>query len=410
MGLFKEILRTVLDYSDKNTESKHGTFTPNAFHSGDLAKTWSPIIGSGLLDLPASQNYYRSFARACINRKAMNLSKGQIYIYRQFKSKKTEIKEHPFISLMNTQNSYGQSFKEMLYISEVNLALHGTAYLKVNSIQTGLTALGNKGKTPVELIPIAAKYVTPIYNKANTAVQYYRYGSENILPEDIIRFKIPDPDNNLEGNAPVKSFNFTLDLEYLMSRSRRMFFKNNARPTLAIEMPGELDEDSADLKRENLDKNHAGVDNDGRIIIVENGAKVQALNTASRELDYANSRDQILAEIMLILDVNAQVMGIYKDSNYNNSINAQRGWITQVLAPYADMVFNEPLKAFARKYYDPKLITVMEHAAEYDPETQLQRLEFYAKEKIVKKTIIAEMEGFSAQDVPEEQTAPENNL
>jgi HK97 family phage portal protein len=398
LGIITEIYNTIKNY--RNAE-KHGAYTPNVFSSSDLERTWQPVFGTNLYDIPANVNYYRSFARACINRKATNLAKSEIFLYRQYKSKKTEIKDHPFINLINSQNSFGQSFMEMLYICEANLSLYGEAYLKINSVQTGMITLGNSGKTPVELYPLSSKYVEPVFNSQGNAVLFYRYGNEKILPEDVIRFKIPDPDNNLKSSAPCKSFNFTLDIDYLMSRSRRAFFKNNARPTLAIQMQGDLEEDASEDKKDKDEANYSGVDNDGRIIYATNGATVTALNTNARELDWNTSRERILDEIMLILDVNAQVMGIFKDSNYNNSINAQRGWISQVLSPYAAMVFNEPLKAFVRKYYDPKIITVMEHNAEYDPQTQLERLKFYSQDGIVKKSKIAEMEGFSEEDVPE---------
>lgn len=385
-------------------------------HSTEFASTgpipdellWQPVAGLGLFDYTHTKGYYRSFAYACINKKALNVSKANIYLYRQYKSKKTEIKDHSFLKLINSQNSYGQSFKTILFLASANCDINGWAYVQVVTVQTPFIALGNAGKTPVELIPLPAKNVTPVYNSQNTAIEYYRYGTVKLMPDEVIAFKVPNPDSNLTAFAPVKAFNFTMDIDYLSARSRRSFFDNDARPTLAVSFPTPLQPTTFNRYVTEFNRKQAGSSNNGKAIVTDNGATVNALNTTGRELDYVNSRTQILDEMMLILDLNAQVMGVFKDSNYNNSKNALRGWMENTVIPYADMVFNEPLTAFVKLYYDVKLVTSMEYDLEYDRETQLQSLEYYTDKLKVKRSVIAEMEGFSEEDLENTEPLPAN--
>lgn len=372
---------------------------------------WQPVSGLPLFDFNYTRNYYRSFAYACINKKALNISKANIYLYRQYKSKKTEQKEHPFLKLIGSQNSYRQSFKTILYAASANCDINGWAYVKIVTLQTPFTNLGNGGKTPVELIPLPAKNVTPVYDSQNSMVQFYRYGNVKLMPDEVIAFKVPNPESNLEPNPPVKAFNFTLEVDYYMGRSRKAFFENDARPTLSVNFPTGLDPKIFDAYVEKFNGKYAGVNNNGKAIVADNGATINALNTTGRELDYVNSRQQILDEMMLILDLNAQVMGVFKDSNYNNSKNALRGWMENTIVPYADLVFNEPLTDFVKRYYDKNLVTSMEYDLEYDRDMQLKAMEYYTDKLKIKRTVLAEMEGFSEQDLEETKTPaqPETN-
>ena len=340
------------------------------FNSDDVPGVWRPLLGMDLYDYIGTESVYKSFAYACINKKAMNLAKAKVYLYRQYKSKQTEIKDHPFLNLINSQNQYKQSFKEMLFLASVNCDINGYAYLLINYVTLPF------GKLPVSFTPLPARYVTPMLDSQNEMIEYYYYGhnQRKFMPDEVIRFKVPAPDSNLFGCAPVKAFNFTLDIDYLSARSRRSFFDNDARPTLAVSFPTPLQPATFDRYVTEFNRKQAGSSNNGKAIVTDNGATVNALNTTGRELDYVNSREQILQEIELVLDVNDQVMGRFKDSNYNNAKNALNSWLVNSLSPYADMVFNEKLTAFVKDNYDRKLITVMEYDVT-DPDYNLQLFE-----------------------------------
>lgn len=212
--------------------------------------------------------------------------------------------------------------------------------------------------------------VKPVFDSQNSMITHYKYNNQRLETEEIIRFRVPNPMSNLLPNPPVEAFNFTLDIDYFSARARRKFFDHDARPTLAVTFPNDLGEDF-DRYEQTFNGKHAGQEYNGRAVIVDQGGKVEPLNANPRELDYVNSREQILQEIELILDVNDQVMGRFKDSNYNNSRNAINSWLTNSIQPYADMTFNEPLNKFVYDYYDPRLITVMEYDV-VDPDYNLK--------------------------------------
>ncbi len=380
MGLIKQIIKSVYDFY--NPEINKVQKNSLSFNSDDPPGVWKPLVGMNLLDCIGTQDYYKSFAYACINKKAYNVANANLYLYRQFKSKRTEITEHPFLKLLHSRNSYGQSFKEMLFLASVNCDLKGNAYLLVNRVEF----LGKR--LPVELVPLPAKFVTPKLNSQNTAVDYYLYEAGGktlkINPQDIIRFKLPHPESNIYSFAPVSAFNFTLDIEYLQSRYQRRFFDNDGTPGFVISLPKELRDETFERYKKQYKENHAGVDNAKNPLILDSGATVKEISSSQKEMDFINSRKQILEEIMLILDVSKQVMNIFEDSNYNNSRNALMAWIQNSIEPYANMVFNEQLTAFAHDNYDEKLITCMEYEVT-DVDLQLKEIDLFAKHGLATK-------------------------
>jgi HK97 family phage portal protein len=358
--------------------------TGQTFQADDPPGVWRPILGLDSFDYLSTYNTYRSFAYACINKKALNLSKADITLFKGFQKTRSEQPiNHPFYKLLKSPNSYGQTFKHILWLSSANCDIEGWAYVKINTVQTPFTTLGLRGLTPVELIPLPAKYVQPKWNSQNSQIEYYIYGTEKIMPEQMIRFPIPNPFSNLLPNAPSKAFNFTLDIDMLQSRARKVFFNNDARPTLAVKLKEGLEKEEFDDYYEKINRRQSGVNNNGRIMLIDKDGEISALNGNARELDYVNSREQIIQEIEYILDVNDLVMGRFQKAGLNQRM-ALISWIENSLAPYAEMVFNEPLSRFVYDYYDKKLFTEMEFDTT-DPELQLKEIDMFATHDLATK-------------------------
>lgn len=353
---------------------------------------WQPIRGFNYFDVIGTENKYKSFAYACIKKRAMNITKGNIYLYKEFKSKRNEIKrDHPFFQLINRNNNLGQSFKEILFLSSCNCDLKGNAYVAVDKVDF----LGSS--LPVNLTPIPAKYVTIHLNSQNTAIEYYECiingKSIKIPPENMIRFKIPNPDSNIHAHAPVSAFNFTLDIDFLMSRTQRKFFDNYAQLGTIIETPT----GTTDATRQKLDnqvkEEYAGSHNAHKGMVLSPGLKVTKLADNNREMDYVKSRLAIRDEICVILDTDKVVMNITDDVNYNNSKSALRNWIENNISPFMGLVFAPQLTQFLKDNYDKRLICEFDYEFATDREMQLKSYETSRKYCLSTINEIREREG-----------------
>ncbi len=402
MGLYSEIIQATANYLNRDNSPVNSLpikdTQKHSFQSDDPPGVWKPLLGFDMSDSISSIEAYRSLVYACSNKKAYNLAKANIKIYRQFKSKKTNIDNHPFINLINSQNSFGQTFPIMLVLASLNCDAKGIAYIYVRTQDI----LGRK--IPVELIPVPARAVLPVYDISKTTIISYSItgaafegmpSQMNISPNEMIVFQLPNPDSNLIPVAPYSRFNFTTQTDYMMSRAQYSQFVNDGTPPFAISYKGEMkDETFARLKCEFRAK-HQGAGNNREPLFLDQEASIQTVANSPKEMDYVNSRRQIFDEIMIILDVSRQVMNDFSESNFSNSKNALMAWIRNTIEPYADIIFCQQLTAFVKRFYDTKLIVSMEYEMS-DDEMELKELDLMAKHGTITKNEFREAREFEA--------------
>lgn len=401
MGLFKYIPTSIKNYFNNNTPTPETNPQQNDFtglsYNGEWDEHgfWEVIRGSGLYDRVGTQNKYKSYAYAAINKIAINLAKAQCFIYREYKSKTTEVKDHPLLKVFRGENIYGESFPITLFLTAIFLKIKGEAFWHIVITKTPI------GKVVTE-IRLLFGTTECVFNKENTLVDHYRNGSINFSKDEIIHLKHPNPYNRHTGYAPVDAFNFTLDVDFLQGRTIKAMLNNNMNLEGILKFPGKV----TDTNREKIESTLATKftkGNNGKTMIVDNGTDYVTTQTTPKEMDYKESRLQIRDEILVILDVPKTVMNISDDVNYNNSKSALRSFLENTLQPFCKVVIEAPLNTFFRKIYGDRFLLSMEYEFESDRELQLATLKMYLQERLIKKTIIAEMEGFSASDVPEDQ-------
>ncbi len=99
---------------------------------------------SGYLGLNYQRSYdnYKSYAYACINTRAENVSKAKIILYKISDEGKInkELKKHPFLEIARNPNRRGHAFKELLHKISSSLDLYGNAYLYIHRFSNGKPA------------------------------------------------------------------------------------------------------------------------------------------------------------------------------------------------------------------------------------------------------------------------------
>lgn len=415
MGLIKKIANTVLNYYAEPAPStipdipatannQQNDFTGTNYNGGwsNLEDLWyQPIKGLGIFDRAGTAHKYKSFAYSAINKRAFAVAKADVFIYKEFKSKKTEIKNHPFLSVLKNKNVYDQTGKEILYLTSVALDLFPDVYWHVIKTQTPIGVIVN------EIIFLIPKYVEPILNKANTLIEYYKYGDAKIPKEDVIHFKRPNPYNNLYGYAPADAFNFTLDIEFLQGQTSKAMFGNNANLEGVLLFPTKLNDNNKTRLKSELKGEHGGAGNAGGTLFLDNGADYKRIQATPKEMDYRESRLQIRDEILVILDVPKTVMNITEDVNYSNGENALRSFIENSIQPFAEIVIESKINSYFRNIYGDRFLFKMEWDFKTDRKMQLDTLDLYLRHNLIKKEVLAEQEGYTAEDVPDGADAPD---
>lgn len=400
MGFSKELVKTAINYflredTDRNTQKND--FTGLEYDRETMEHLWyQPVKGLGIFDRAGTQDKYRSYAYAAINKTAMNIAKAEYFIYREYKSKTTEIKDHPLLKVFRSENIYGETYSTTLYLTTIFLKIKGEAFWHIVFTKSPF------GKVVSE-IRLLFGCTEVVMNKENTLVEHYKNGNIIFQKDEIIHLKHPNPNNRFAGSAPVNAFNFTLDIDFLQNRTSRSMFDNNANLEGVVMFPTKVDPTNKQVLKQQFKEEFTGSKGkQGDTLFIDNGAKYERIQANAREMDFRNSRLQVRDEIFVILDVPKTVMNVSDDVNYSNSQSALRSWLENSLQPFCKVVISDPLNSFFRKIYGDRFLLTMEYEFEVDRQMQLNTYDLYLRHKVIKKEKIAEMEGFSPEDVPEE--------
>ena len=356
--------------------------------SGGNWNSISDIIGSA-----AHAEKYKSYAYACINARAENVSKGRVILYKRMKNNGgvEEVKEHPIIELLNHPNRKKQSFKEILHKISTSLDLYGNSYLYIHR---GIN------RKPIGLYFLPSKNVTINLKSDLTEVESYTYTSGcttvKYKANDIIHFLIPDPDNNVEGRATVSAFNHTLDIDYYQNQYQRNFYLNDASLGMILETDEELGDEQYERLALLIKDNYESFRNTGKTLILDSGMKAKQYNNSPKDVEILPARKMVRDEIMTIFGVPKVMLGITDDVNRANARESLKVFNDYVIKPFAKIYIESKLNIFLEENYkDENLFLYMEYEFEIDRELQLRAYEIYRKYDIASVDEIRSIEGFN---------------
>ena len=153
----------------------------------------------------------------------------------------------------------------------------------------------NPAGTPIGMERLRPDLMYMMRDAANQP--YYQYwtgkadekASEEIKqrkfrPYDILHVVGPSADGLL-GEAPIHRMRDLIGLEIELAEWTSRFLSNNCRPAGVLSMPGRLSAEGANRLREAFSRVHSGAKNAGRIAILEEGLKFDAISTNAKDSD-----------------------------------------------------------------------------------------------------------------------------
>lgn len=228
---------------------------------------------------------------------------------------KEEIYNHEILSLLNNPTATITA-KQLwsLYYQYMNLT--GETYiLKLDRNGEPLTDIS---KLPSALVLLPSNKCDFKLGKV-WSDSVVSFGAMNYPISAIIRDINPDPENIYHGMSVVKKASLTIDTDYEMKRWNNKLFKNGARPSLAVEVPTEMSDESYKRLKQSFDENYTGGENAFRSVILENGAKVSPFMMSQQDLDFLESKRFTRDEILAMFKVSPSNVGIVEDVNRANA-------------------------------------------------------------------------------------------
>lgn len=211
-----------------------------------------------------------------------------------------------------------QSLREARIIRDLHLELAGMAFEAI------FTSDDRNHKFEFYILrPDRVKVVSNQFGLPKWYVYSDKNGAEhNIDPRDIIVHKRPNPADWTSGVSPLQASRYEHNTSEFMSRFNMNFFGNNARPEGFLVSEGIKEKERKRLEKL-LKEKYGGVDNAGKIGIINRILQWVPLTTQGKDLDYNVGRKQLRDDILALHRVPRELVTV-SESTFANATEAQR--------------------------------------------------------------------------------------
>lgn len=196
---------------------------------------------------------------------------------------------HPAYRLMKIRPNSWQTPLEFKRLMELHLMFKGNAYARVIKA----------GDRPVALIPMHPDRVEPKLSDAWEMTYDFtrRDGQRVVLPASEV-FHLRDlSEDGIKGQSRVRLAGGAIDLAQQAEKAAARTFKSGVMAGGALEFPNELSDKAYARLRESLQSEHSGVENAGKFMILEGGAKAGKFADTASAAQHIENRSMQIEEV-----------------------------------------------------------------------------------------------------------------
>jgi HK97 family phage portal protein len=192
---------------------------------------------------------------------------------------------------------------QIMFLLGQHLMLNGEGFWLLDR----RTKLGN---APTFIRPLQPSQVDmKIFDDGTIKHYVYRNaaGEITIQPEDIVHFKLPNPESYFRGHSPIQSIRYSLETHKEADRLNYNRFGNQAIPAMVLE----TDKTIADIDRKRIldqwNELFGGSRNSGKTAMLPSGLKANKVQESNHDMQFVEGkqvhRDEILANFRIGLEM-----------------------------------------------------------------------------------------------------------
>lgn len=235
----------------------------------------------------------------CVRAIAEEIASVRFHLYKiGADGKSKEITDHELLDLIEGVNNYQTSY-EIFYTLASHLELTGDAFWLLDG------AADANGK-PTAIYPLNPRHIRVLRgNTIQEPVRGYVYNpgvegqSKVYLPGEILHFRLPDPNDPIQGMGTVQAAAEWIDTDNYATEFNRMFFVNGARLAGMLESTQSLTIDQLKFLKASFEDAFKGSANAYKVAALPHGTKFVESGVTQKDMDFVNGsmllRDKILS-------------------------------------------------------------------------------------------------------------------
>jgi len=243
---------------------------------------------------------------------------------------------HPVYQLLNCEANEDMTSFVFREAQISDCLLYGNSFAFINR---------NPAGTPIGMERLRPDLMYMMRDQANQP--YYQYwtgkadekASEEIKqrkfrPYDILHVVGPSADGML-GEAAIHRMRDLIGMELELQEFTSRFFANNCRPAGVLSMPGRLSAEGANRLREAFARVHSGAQGAGKVAILEEGLKYDAISTNAKDSDLDSMKKFCRQQIAAAFNVPSHRVGDNDGVSYSSAEQANAVFVQSTLAGWA---------------------------------------------------------------------------
>jgi len=205
---------------------------------------------------------------------------------------------------------------------------------------------------PAEIIHYIPGIIAVTYENSREPI--FSLNGQKIDSRDIIHLRAG------LGKCPLTLARDAIATAYTMATHANQLFRNGAKPSGVIEVPGSLGDEALKKMRAGWQAAYGGADNSGRTAILWDGAKYSQMALSSTDAQFLENRKFQILEIARAFGIPASMLGDLDRATWSNAEQMGREFLTYCLEPWLKMLeailsralFSPPERGFFRIMFD----------------------------------------------------------
>ncbi len=265
------------------------------------------------------------WAGVLINKLARAEARLPLKVYERNVDGRNEARDHPYAELLRNPNPRMGPAVFWRWVASTR-HIYGEAVVVKER---------DRGGRPIWLHPI---HPTSMRNEVKDGRVVYEIQTASahvtgIDESDVVHFKEYNPDTTLRGFSRLEQLRRTLENEDASRRATSAFWRNGARPGVALKHPGNLSQPAADRLKLQWNELAGGVDNTGMTVVLEEGMTPEKFTLTAEEAQYIETRKLNREEVCAAYDVPPPVVHILDRATFSNITEQMRSMYRDTMAP-----------------------------------------------------------------------------
>lgn len=295
--------------------------------------TWGSSTMRQATQVAYAEMYRRQhWVRTVVDKRAWLLARLPLKVYERDDLNRPERSDHPYARLLARPNERHSRFYLWTWVQST-YDLYGESFLgKIR--ETG------GGGRPEQLVPLHPTAMHADEERDGEVMWTFDNGRikiANIRTSDLIHVRSYNPDSFVRGLSKLESLRATLENEDAALRAQSAFWRNGARPGVALSHPGNISKPAAQRLKLEWDAIAGGVDNFGKTVVLEEGMKPEIMQLSAEEAQYVDARKLNREEVVAAYDMPPPAVHILDQATYSNITAQLRSVYRDTMAPICVM-------------------------------------------------------------------------